>query len=806
MNNDHSTISKMIIKQLGKFKAERIIHFFEVIKVPPDLKCLIAVIKLIIVCSKMFSKEFESMLGLNENDFKSVLGLLIKMESILILSKKFGNNWKSERPVYSLLLSMSKKEHSQHQLLLLVLFLESYLNKTMNYEIDINRNYLIKECRALRLSIERNYFESLTPWINLEQFLQVINSELYKLSDNKNAVKYLKELAHFFKGDRKRYKARVATLENYQEYRLDTAMPNKPEFIDDTSFKTFSCINDPINNEGIPLADCFNDIDFIEVKECKTDAIKEHPLGSNNTYARKLKGRSVTSKLHKLRNKTLMASSEFQPHHYYHLFNGITQASKNSEKKINQIPLSVVAFTCWLSIYTTKSVDEIKHLHIGKNNESDGIKILGQEYVFNFQIKTNVIAENDNRETHSNVGVPAYWHELISHMHGNHFKENTLLIANKYHKSLNSAVAKFLKQLSVQHDISITELNMQRLLVNFGRNHNSVDITAIDYAFGEKLDSTKVTRHYTKFDNEKKLAEYINGVWSLLEEIIKLYSYDFSFKDGFYQTIGRKKSKPIGAPFAPEKVQIQNLATELQSRILKIDKNILRVNIDELLKYHNNYVTNLSFILLHSTGYRAIYDPLPSLGLISSRHKSLTITDKNYFERISTRTIPITDIFLKQVEYYKKHVKVLVPLLLAHAPGLAKNIYSAIASDIDITNLKNKLNLKTLNLEHGPLFVLIKNTKGQISSEKVQPSWLGQQINEFDISINSGRHLLRSYLLQEISNVEVIDYFLGHAGVGENPHEQSSSFSFNKVGSMIKPKLEAFMEEQFWRAIPSQIC
>ena len=72
--------------------------------------------------------------------------------------------------------------------------------------------------------------------------------------------------------------------------------------------------------------------------------------------------------------------------------------------------------------------------------------------------------------------------------------------------------------------------------------------------------------------------------------------------------------------------------------------------------------------------------------------------------------------------------------------------------------------------------------------------------------MNSGRHLLRSYLSTTVKNEEVVSYFMGHAGYGESPHESKSSFNIHDATELLQPNLNCLMGDCQWQALQSKIA
>jgi len=488
------------------------------------------------------------------------------------------------------------------------------------------------------------------------------------------------------------------------------------------------------------------------------------------------------------------------------LFNHLICISPTDNTKIQHVPCYLVALTCVLSIYLGKSVEEIIQLKIGRSIQSAGINIIDGKLYFNFKITQHVKKVNADRETHCRLKVPPYWCSFIEKTHGNTFTIEQPLIPFIYQQNLSQAVDAYLNKIYNNHKVSITAGALTHLIVKFGASHASIDLLAFDFAFDNETNITRVKRYYTRFNNESDIAIKINQTWDELENHIRLFDGTFNFPSDFYKTSGNDNSKSIGSGFAPELQVVQELTSELQHRLTEGNKFEIKADLATLVNYHNNYVTYISFMLLYSTGYRAICDPLPHLNMINARHQLLTITDKDYVDRISTRTIPITYVFLQQVALYIQHIEALVPLLIAIEPSIAPSIYKVIKQSDNHKTSKYINEIKTLNLQHGPLFNLSTTRGGNLIINKIKPKWLMLQTSRFDLAVNAGRHFLRSELEKLISDNEILDYFMEHARYGESAHDEKSSFIIKEAAEQLRPKLNQLMEVCLWHPIVSKIA
>lgn len=793
-------------------KADLFIQLIKWINAPEDFQGMLHVITEVKHCFDALPSDLENITGLNTDDFGVVIAVLNNSsEKIIYSSESHRSKWMSERPVYSLLLaselstkSIIKKTKLVHYQLLVACFIINYLEHINDFTDKKYSEYLEKETRGLRISLTKNHFKDIPPWPNLDVFLEYIEKERHSTYRSSTSKTHFRELEHFFNNDRKKHRPRRATVINFKEYRLENPAENEPEDSGDMKIKGFYASGVGVDSGGLVIADCFNELPLVEVQEDDKKYEKKHPATTNNPDIKKIKQVNVSAKVRKNRNQTLLSTSLTQPHELFYLFNQLMHTPPTDNGNTHHVPRALVVLTCALSIFLGKSVADIIQLKIGRLIESDGINIIGGTLYFNFKVTQHVKEVNPKRETHCQLKVPLYWQAVIQQIHGNTFTTEQPLIPLIHQKNLAKAVDTYLNKLYRNHEVSITAGALAHIVVQFGASHSSVDLLAFDFAFDNETNATRVKRYYTKFDNESDIAVEINQTWCKLENHIKLFDQTFSFPKGYYQTSGSSKSKSIGSGFAPELEAIQDFTAELKDRLKEDNKFDIKMNLATLLNYHNKYVTYISFMVLYSTGYRAISDPLPNLDMINTRHQLLTITDKDYADRISTRTIPLTDVFSKQVPLYIQHIEALVPLLIAIEPTLAPTIYKAIRPSS--THKTNKFNHESaVDLQHGPLFYLSETKGGNVTVNKIKPKWLSLQTPTFDLAVNAGRHFLRSELNKKIADNETLDYFMEHARYGESAHDEKSSFNIKEAAAQIRPLLNQLMEVCSWQPVVSKI-
>jgi hypothetical protein len=604
----------------------------------------------------------------------------------------------------------------------------------------------------------------------------------------------------FFNGGKRAYKPRKMTEENYKITRLETPYETDLIFDDEVVIKSI-CPSSDVEVSGLSIDDCYNEISCVEAVFNEHNSVPVHPLAINNKNFNKQKSINISAKKIKGRNKTLMASSVLQLHQLYIIFSELISVSKTNKIKINNVPKNLIVLTTWLCIYLGKSIQEIMELKIGDITNKNGIGYDEEKAHFKFSIVPRVQERNENRVTQCSLSVPEYWMSYIVQFHSRCIESNReeMLIPERYQQEIEDAVDKYLINIGKKNNTSITIIALSGLLINRYGIKGNIDLTSFDFAFDNESIHTRTPAFYACYDSEYDIGHKINRMWEELEKDIAIFKSDFCFPTGFYSTSGNPLSKPVGSVFCPSSdlKDVCNLVNALKKNIKLKDKFFIKQDLQNLVSYHNNYVLYVSKILLYTTAYRVINDPLPALGKINRRHQLLTITDKDYLDRISTRTIPLTDVFCTQVGMYIQHVKKLIPSLIAYQPNIASDIFPAIEKN-------SLLNIKDLS-KHGPLFTLTIKPNGALISEKVSRNFLETRICENNplLKVSAGRHLLKSFLSKKIDNQELVFWFMGHGNYGESPLETRSSFNVNTAKKLLLPTLNELLEDCQWEAIPS---
>lgn len=223
----------------------------------------------------------------------------------------------------------------------------------------------------------------------------------------------------------------------------------------------------------------------------------------------------------------------------------------------------------------------------------------------------------------------------------------------------------------------------------------------------------------------------------------------------------------VGSKLVPKTAYVEGLVASLQQRIKAAHKSVKPL---ELFSMHNAYVTYTIAMLMFSTGYRSIRDPLPNWENISLTRRMIVIADKTDDEQSHARFLPLTDLMVEQLKHYQRHRK-------------------GILSRLDIYLQKG--------WDTPFMFLNQAGTPQEVNPTRLEVhlDWKGSP------PLNINRHYLNTRLKESGLSSEVVDAFMGHWDSGQAPWESYSTFCPREYCNLIAPEIERLMHEQGWKAL-----
>ena len=352
-------------------------------------------------------------------------------------------------------------------------------------------------------------------------------------------------------------------------------------------------------------------------------------------------------------------------------------------------------------------------------------------------------------------------------------------------QNVRERIKSFLSLVNKQRQTRLTPYRISTHLFNLLAD-NAGDVGDAAILTGRKLSTGQITALYYYAPKSRRL-----------QEIYQSTCYDIIC--AVYKTIGRslpRKSKPrhlddnaVGSQICPTKQTVSLFSKDLKTALSRAQRD--HRNPNYLTEYHNAYTTYCLILIGFTTGYRAVHDPFYSEAEIDWETGFSVICDKDDNQYYNTRLAWLPDICLQQLMQYKQHRYALAERLHSINPELSKMILAQTNTDAWSFSSKHHSSLSFL-------FYLKENG----SSRKVTPEEITKKLKwSNDLPLNTNRHYLRTQLREKGVRGEIIDAFMGHWDLGQEPHGKYSSLSPQAFRDQLDQPLTELLVESGWKTI-----
>ena len=182
--------------------------------------------------------------------------------------------------------------------------------------------------------------------------------------------------------------------------------------------------------------------------------------------------------------------------------------------------------------------------------------------------------------------------------------------------------------------------------------------------------------------------------------------------------------------------------------------------------FHNAFVGYCIAMLGAITGYRAVKDPLIDIRELDEATGFVVISDKDFDDHRNARLTWAPPVLSTQLQAYARYRAALVRCL----------------------------RLENDNL---PFFFFLYDDR---SARHVTPGSLARRLRwSSELPLNANRHYLRTRLAEKEVPGEIIDAFMGHWDIGEEPYGPYSAISPAEFKAAIAPALKEIAAEQGWQ-------
>lgn len=182
--------------------------------------------------------------------------------------------------------------------------------------------------------------------------------------------------------------------------------------------------------------------------------------------------------------------------------------------------------------------------------------------------------------------------------------------------------------------------------------------------------------------------------------------------------------------------------------------------------FHNAYTAYCVALLAAVTGYRAVKNPLEDIHALDAVTGWLVISDKDYSDHRNARLTWAPPLLAQQLEAYAVYRAMIVRVLSLEdaVPGF---------------------------------FFFLDDAR---HCKPVKPHSLAAAVNWTNkLPLNANRHFLRTKLAERSVPGEIIDAYMGHWDLGEEPYGPYSALSPREFKQSIQPAINAILSAHGWR-------
>ncbi|MEL7983118.1 hypothetical protein AAG584_24030 [Vreelandella titanicae] len=378
------------------------------------------------------------------------------------------------------------------------------------------------------------------------------------------------------------------------------------------------------------------------------------------------------------------------------------------------------------------------------------------------------------RITQNRLALPAppmCWRLMklkIHHIASTVNKRSVPLFPKNYREELKNELKALLSDTNRKTGSRLTAHRLGVHLFNT-LNHGDADLTGACFITARVPSFGQQASLYYYAPNMKRLEQqYTRAMEAITRQCSTLPSLEAEPSDAIAcATSHSDAANYVGSNLVPKTAYVKSLVANMQQQI-KVAKKGARPA--TLFNMHNAYVAYTVAMLMFSTGYRSVRDPLPSWNNISLSRRMIVIADKTDDQQSHARFLPLTRLMVEQLQHYQRHRQGLLGRL-------------------------------TFFLEHQwetPFMFL--DYYG--NPKEVTPTRLHDQLRWIDSPpLNINRHYLHTRLKESDLSSEVVDAFMGHWDSGQEPWASYSTFCPREYQHLIASVIQPLMVQQGWKAL-----
>jgi hypothetical protein len=813
-------------------------NFLEFIDCPGDFRGLQKVHSALLYLFNVNPTYFSQIFEIEPQTLKQLLSLF--SDTADSYYKHYSNpthakGWMSRRPLYSLLFIFYDHQNEQAATALLF-FIGHYLRNESKIDQE---NRVESSIRAFRLLYTDSLVDRSCFSVDLQETDSALSSIITAIQEVRENLKseenidedsspssrigYLRELEHFYKLDWK--KRRTYSRSKNELIRASYHRTKIERVIGSDYLYTASLKKTPINKSlidaGITLAEDYPELHIIQTEQPVLPKPK-HELPDiaviKDAAIIKHKTHSISKDVRRSHNITPVSRNILQPHELNFLW---TELTNNRNTLIQGIPRIDINCLLILILFTGRKLDAICNLPIQYDNGVDTVGLTLSPKALQLKVAPKPTADLGRHSKNplllktkliATLNLPVFLHGyfLKSHLR-NHHTLSGLHSKPQYRKAVES----WLKKLNQKYQCQISLKRIEYYLSNRLMAKETHDPVLLEILTGELSYYSRSPRHYAWY-SETEINQKIQALWADIFEQVHLCSPSQQLPN-ILADINSSNKEGIGSQYTPSKAALSNWVTEYRLKLEQWRAFDVVKSLPNLIEYHNQYTIYTLIMLINASGYRAVYNPLPSFDLMLLRYHALCISDKDSSKNFShTRVIACPTVLEQQLKHYQQHVQTMANLIHHLFPRESCHFYAQ-CCDHQLIDLPTKiekidwfLSVKNSHGNDGLFLLFLQNKSTKLESEEdislrsqnAGPKYLSEFI---ELPLNFGRHYVRRYLQCNNVHQELIKFQLGHWVVGETPLEKCSSLIHSEAITKLLPFLDRMLDELNWQAIPSLV-
>ncbi len=350
--------------------------------------------------------------------------------------------------------------------------------------------------------------------------------------------------------------------------------------------------------------------------------------------------------------------------------------------------------------------------------------------------------------------------------------------AERYESAINNIIARFNKARYQR----ITLKRVETAYFEFLSHFSDVDITIAMLITGRQHKLGATALHYTSYPLAQLQQTALLAASVLCDRLNNIEN--IPIQDLLDANLPEMKtSMHVGSRVCPTRESVQGLVRFLQGKLTSAPKS-LGLSFNNIAKRHNALTVYTLVMFGFATGYRAVRNPILKEGLIDRVTGFAVISDKDFNDNYNSRLVWIPSFCMEQLDLYRLHCRRLRNDLLQISPQLQ-----------ELLSEENEF----LVLLNGKLEELHKVTPKNLSS--ILSNYIGANGTRYILPLNANRHYLRSNLLRMGCPSDVLNVFMGHWELGEEPWCGYSAMNPISYQNKLKGYLEPLLLDDGWKPI-----